>query len=155
MSDLDAFRQEISRWLVENCPESQRQPARHVSDLMYGGKKSEHYPSKDAEIWLQRCAEKGLTMPQWEQKYGGGGYSAQEAKIIKKEMKALGCRQPLFGHGVWMLGPALYEALVEFDDPRLRAVVWESLEDAENPWRPAGARSRARARAWSWIATAP
>ena len=109
MSDLDAFRQEISRWLVENCPESQRQPARHVSDLMYGGKKSEHYPSKDAEIWLQRCAEKGLTMPQWEQKYGGGGYSAQEAKIIKKEMKALGCRQPLFGHGVWMLGPALYE----------------------------------------------
>jgi len=42
------------------------------------------------------------------------------------------------------LGPALYEALVEFDDLRLRAAVWESLEDTGNPWRPAGARALAK-----------
>ena len=46
--------------------------------------------------------------------------------------------------GYLTLGPALYEALVEFDDPRLRAAVWESLEDALNPWRPAGARALAK-----------
>jgi len=46
--------------------------------------------------------------------------------------------------GYLALGPALYEALVQFDDQRLRAAVWESLEDQENPWRPAGARSLAK-----------
>ena len=46
--------------------------------------------------------------------------------------------------GYISLGPALYEALVEFDDPRLRAAVWESLEDDMNPWRPAGARALAK-----------
>jgi hypothetical protein len=42
------------------------------------------------------------------------------------------------------LGPALYEALVEFEDTRLRAEVWVSLQDEENPWRPAGARALAK-----------
>jgi len=42
------------------------------------------------------------------------------------------------------LGPALYEALVAFEDLRLRAEVWESLEDERNPWRPAGARALAK-----------
>ena len=46
--------------------------------------------------------------------------------------------------GYLSLGPALYEALVAFEDPRLRAAVWESLEDALNPWRPAGARALAK-----------
>ena len=46
--------------------------------------------------------------------------------------------------GYLELGPALYEALVEFDDLRLRAAVWESLEDKQNPWRPAGARALAK-----------
>jgi len=46
--------------------------------------------------------------------------------------------------GYLELGPALYEALVEFDDSRLRTAVWESLEDKQNPWRPAGARALAK-----------
>ncbi len=42
------------------------------------------------------------------------------------------------------LGPALYEALVQFEASALRAQVWQSLEDEENPWRPAGARALAK-----------
>ena len=42
------------------------------------------------------------------------------------------------------LGPALYEALVQFEDPSLRTELWESLGDERNPWRPAGARALAK-----------
>ena len=42
------------------------------------------------------------------------------------------------------LGPALYEALIQFEDLSFRAEVWESLDDARNPWRPAGARALAK-----------
>jgi len=53
--------------------------------------------------------------------------------------------EQLEGDGGYLsLGPALYEALVEFEDPRLRTAVWESLDEAENPWRPAGARALAK-----------
>ena len=46
--------------------------------------------------------------------------------------------------GYLSLGPALYEALVAFEDQRMRAALWESLEDVMNPWRPAGARALAK-----------
>lgn len=46
--------------------------------------------------------------------------------------------------GYLELGPALYEALVQFEASALRAQVWQTLEDDKNPWRPAGARALAK-----------
>ena len=109
MTDLQAFKADVENWLEENCPPSQRQPSRHISDLMYGGKNRDSYPSEDAALWLERCADKGFTVPEWPKEYGGGGYSPDECKIIKKAFKAMGCRRPVYGHGIWMLGPALLE----------------------------------------------
>ena len=37
------------------------------------------------------------------------GSTQQQARILKKEMTRLGCRTPLYGLGIWMLGPALLE----------------------------------------------
>ncbi len=105
--ELDQFQQETRDWLEANCPLSQRQPARSA-DLVYGGRKCV-FPSADAELWMQRMAEKGWTVPTWAVEYGGGGLSSQQARLLKKEMKRLGCRTPLLGHGIWMLGPALLE----------------------------------------------
>ena len=52
-------------------------------------------------------AERGWTVPAWPREYGGGGLSADEAKVLAQEMRALGCRLPLASFGIWMLGPAL------------------------------------------------
>lgn len=104
---LDAFRAEVAEWLEANCPESQRQPAK-ANELVYGGSKFV-FPSEDAKTWMERMAEKGWTAPTWPKEYGGGGLSPEEDRVLKKEMKRLGCRTPLTGHGLWMLGPALLE----------------------------------------------
>jgi alkylation response protein AidB-like acyl-CoA dehydrogenase len=52
-------------------------------------------------------AAKGWTVPDWPKEYGGGGLSPPEAKVLKEEMQALGCRPPLTSFGISMLGPAL------------------------------------------------
>ena len=52
-------------------------------------------------------ASRGWTVPDWPTEYGGGGLSPAEAKILKEEMRSLGCRPPLTSFGISMLGPAL------------------------------------------------
>jgi len=54
-------------------------------------------------------AERGWTVPAWPREYGGGGLSKEEAKVLRAEMRALGCRSPLDSFGIWMLGPALLQ----------------------------------------------
>ena len=107
MSELDTFYEETYAWLEANCPASQRTPA-GSEDLVYGGKKCV-FPSEDAKTWLDLMAAKGWTVPTWPKEYGGAGLSSKEEKLLKKAMKKLGCRSPLTGHGLWMLGPALLE----------------------------------------------
>jgi hypothetical protein len=58
------------------------------------------------------------------------------AAIVRAQLEA--------DEGYLALGPALYEALAQFDDQRMRAELWESLLDDQNPWRPAGARALAK-----------
>jgi acyl-CoA dehydrogenase len=53
--------------------------------------------------------ERGWTAPDWPEEFGGGGLDAKHTKVLREEMKALGCRVPLSGSGLWMLGPALLE----------------------------------------------
>jgi acyl-CoA dehydrogenase len=107
MNDNEDFYQTAYAWLEENCPASQRTRAA-ATETVYGGKKCV-FPSEDARIWLQRMADKGWTVPTWPKAYGGGGLSPEQAKLLKSAMRKLGCRTPLTGHGLWMLGPALLE----------------------------------------------
>src|SRR5207247_4392115 len=74
----------------------------------WGGKKS---PPADPEArgWLERMGARGWTAPTWPAAYGGGGLSGDEARVLREEMRALGCRPPLKSLGLWMLGPALLE----------------------------------------------
>jgi alkylation response protein AidB-like acyl-CoA dehydrogenase len=54
-------------------------------------------------------AERGWTAPEWPRRYGGGGLSKAEAKILREEMAALKLRPPLVGFGLTMIGPTLLE----------------------------------------------
>jgi len=106
MDDLETFGKETRAWLEANCPPEMRRPVRGEEDACWGGR---HwvFQSDAQRIWLERMAERGWTVPEWPREYGGGGLSPGQAKVLRQEMRRLGCRPPLSSFGIWMLGPAL------------------------------------------------
>jgi acyl-CoA dehydrogenase len=106
MSDMDAFRAEIRKWIEENCPAEMRTPTKGDEDVCWGGRNF-IFQSEAQKQWLERCAAKGYTVPDWAPEYGGAGMSPAEAKIFRQEMARAKARSPLNSFGIWMLGPAL------------------------------------------------
>ena len=105
-STLEDFRQQTRHWLEQNCPREMRQPMTGEDDVCWGGRNA-HFSSEAQRLWLQRMGARGWTVPTWPAEYGGGGLSAEQAKVLAQEMRALNCRSPLASFGIWMLGPAL------------------------------------------------
>ncbi len=106
MADLEQFRAETRDWLEANCPAEMRAPMKGEKDLCWGGRHFQ-FQSEAQKQWLEVMAAKGWTVPDWPKEYGGGGLSPAETKILKEEMRSLGCRPPLTSFGISMLGPAL------------------------------------------------
>jgi acyl-CoA dehydrogenase len=106
MAELEQFRAETRAWLEANCPAEMRAPMRGEKDLCWGGRHFE-FQSDAQKKWLDVMASRGWTVPDWPKDYGGGGLSPAVTKILKEEMRALGCRPPLTSFGISMLGPAL------------------------------------------------
>lgn len=109
---LTEFRKETSAWLEENCPVSMRGQTKDIAELYWGGRNSD-FTSEDQKIWFKRMHDKGWIVPYWDKKYGGGGLSPIENKILAEEMTRLRCKQPLFSFGISMLGPALLKFATE------------------------------------------
>ncbi|WFU71274.1 acyl-CoA dehydrogenase family protein [Bradyrhizobium sp. CB2312] len=106
MSDLETFRQTTRAWLEANCPAEMRLPIRSEEDLVWGGRRAV-YKEPAQKLWLDRMVAKGWTAPDWPERYGGGGLSPEETKILRNEMGRLGCRSPLSSFGLSTLGPTL------------------------------------------------
>jgi len=107
MSDpLEAFRRETRAWLEANCPPEMREPIRDENEIVWGGRRAV-FQSDAQKVWLQRMVEKGWTVPDWPEAYGGAGLSKDETLILREEMRAIKARSPLDSFGIWMLGPAL------------------------------------------------
>ena len=106
MSDLDQFRRETRAWLEANCPSQMRRPMTSEEDTFWGGRNTK-FSSEPQRVWFERMRDKGWTVPHWLREYGGGGLDAEQAKIVRQEMAAIGARQPLTSFGISMLGPAL------------------------------------------------
>jgi alkylation response protein AidB-like acyl-CoA dehydrogenase len=103
MSELTEFRREVAAWLEDNCPEGARGPG----PVSVGSSKVT-LPA-DVQLWLERCAERGYTVPTWPKQYGGGGLTPAQARVLYEEMGAIRARSPLMGMGVSMIGPTLLE----------------------------------------------
>jgi alkylation response protein AidB-like acyl-CoA dehydrogenase len=83
-----------------------RAPIRSEADVCWGGR-NWSFQSDAQRKWLEATAERGWTVPDWPEEYGGGGLSANEARVLKEEMLRIGARPPLTSFGISMLGPAL------------------------------------------------
>jgi acyl-CoA dehydrogenase len=103
---IEEFRNEVREWLASNCPESLRRPYQSDADICWGGR-GFVFQSEDQELWLERMAGRGWTVPTWPVEYGGGGLDREQAKVLKEEMERIRARSPLESFGISMLGPAL------------------------------------------------
>ncbi|HEY8288166.1 MAG TPA: acyl-CoA dehydrogenase family protein [Acetobacteraceae bacterium] len=107
MPNPTTFRAETRAWLEANCPPAMR--TRMPEEEQVAGGKRANYVRPEQKIWLDRMAAQGWTAPTWPKQYGGGGLSNEEALILEEELQDLGCRAPLRGMGLSMLGPVLLE----------------------------------------------
>ena len=76
---------------------------------MPGGGKRASYKNQDTKLWLDRCAERGFTVPSWPKEYGGAGLDKDQVVVLQSEMRRVNARPPLVGMGISMIGPALLE----------------------------------------------
>lgn len=103
MTDLANFRRETRAWLQDNCPPGARGPG----PIPIGSTKIEM--DSDTQLWLERMAEKGWTVPTWPKVYGGAELDRDEYQILVEELTAIGARTPLTGRGVNYIGPTILE----------------------------------------------
>jgi alkylation response protein AidB-like acyl-CoA dehydrogenase len=106
-SPLETFRHNTNEWLEQHCPTSMRTRAAQ-NELFWGGRDAQ-FISEDQRQWFVAMREKGWLAPDWPKAYGGAGLAPEQCAILKEEMQALSCRQPLVGMGLWMIGPTLLQ----------------------------------------------
>ena len=103
--DLEGFRAEARAWLDANFPASLKaKGAAAMAALMDGPE-----PDGDLAAWKKAMGEKGWGTPTWPKKYGGGGLSQAEARVLQEEMNRIGARNPIQGMGPGMFGHTLLE----------------------------------------------
>lgn len=128
MDDLAEFRAAARAWLEANCPPSMRTPMPE-EERVWGGRQPV-FANPDSRRWFERMVERGWTVPTWPVEYGGGGLSAAEARVLGEEMRGLGCRTPLFGFGISMLGPVL----LKYGTPEQKAEHLPKIARGEIRW---------------------
>ncbi len=101
------FRADVRGWLADNCPASIRTPM--PANEYPGGGRRVRYRNPDTQIWLDRMAERGFTVPMWPQACGGAGLSKADNLILQEELKRINARPAHLGMGISMIGPALLE----------------------------------------------
>jgi alkylation response protein AidB-like acyl-CoA dehydrogenase len=108
MADPETFRAELRRWLDQSAPKSLMGAVGNELEGIWGGRKAK-WPNPDAKRWLDACAERGFTAPEWPRAYGGGGLTREEAKVLRQELARLRMPPPLIGFGLTMIGPVLLQ----------------------------------------------
>lgn len=108
LSESDAFRADVRRWLQVNCPPSMRTPITTQEEMVWSGSHVS-FRNDDQRLWFERMRDRGWFVPGWPRAYGGGGLGPDEQRVLEQELRKLGCRTPQFSLGIWMLGPVLLE----------------------------------------------
>jgi len=103
--ELDAFRSEVRTWLEASFPASLRGKA----GLAMAAAEAAEFEG-DLLAWKKAVGAKGWGTPTWPAKYGGGGLSTAQARVLQQEMAKAGAFNPMVqGMGVTMLGPTILD----------------------------------------------
>ncbi len=102
---MDTFRADLRAWLSANAPASLHHTVSTPFQGYWGG--ASEFRTDDERRWFEVCRARGWTAPRWPVAYGGGGMSADEHRVWREELTALGMPLPLVGLGLTMLGPIL------------------------------------------------
>jgi alkylation response protein AidB-like acyl-CoA dehydrogenase len=108
-SNLDAFRGEVRSWLSANAPTEVRGVLTSIEGQGNWGGRRPIFDPPAMKTWMERMVAKGWTAPTWPVEYGGGGLSAEQAKVLAEEMAAAKLPPPLMGFGLEMIGPTLLQ----------------------------------------------
>lgn len=109
MNEVESFRNEVREWIAQNYPPSLRAAMlADGDDTPWGGRRT-RYSNPDVKLWMERVTARGWVVPDWKREYGGAGLSADEARVVRAEMAAAGCRPAVFSFGLMMLAPVLHE----------------------------------------------
>ena len=103
--ELEAFRLEARVWLEANLPLSIRDNPGQVAAAMVDGAPQ----PEEVILWRKRLGARGWGVPTWPRRYGGGGLTVSEARVLKEEMARIAAANPVGGLGVMMFGPTLLE----------------------------------------------
>jgi alkylation response protein AidB-like acyl-CoA dehydrogenase len=103
--DLDSFRDAARAWLDANFPASLRGRGAEMLARYDGGVFDD-----DMLAWKTAMGAKGWAVPTWPSQYGGGGLSAEQARVLAQEMAKAGAFNPVaHGMGVTMIGPTILD----------------------------------------------
>src|SRR5947209_2772368 len=105
-TDLSRFRSEVRQQIIAECPESMRQPLLSDDDACWGGR-NWVFQSEDQRLWMERAVAHGWTAPGWPREYGGGEFTPEQEEVLRDEMVSAGCRLPIAGWGLTLIGPTL------------------------------------------------
>jgi alkylation response protein AidB-like acyl-CoA dehydrogenase len=108
VSEANEFRSRVRDILEREVPAVLRGRASDAKAHTWGGRRQVFdYP--ESRVWLDLAVEHGWTAPRWPREYGGGGLSAEDARILEAEIARLDLPPPLVGFGLSMIGPTLLQ----------------------------------------------
>jgi alkylation response protein AidB-like acyl-CoA dehydrogenase len=91
------FREEIRTFIAENLP----------VDMARRTLMGYHPHKPDVLYWTGRLNERGWSVPNWPQEYGGPGWTTTQRHIFDEECFLAGC-PALSPQGVYLVGPIIY-----------------------------------------------
>ena len=128
MSELEAFRSEIRRFVETCAPAALRGTRKGRFDGYWGGQKAE--PAPEVKRWFDAALERGLTAPRWPKTFGGAELCEAEARVFDEELARLKLPPPLVGVGLTMIGPTL----LDYGTPAQRAEHLPRIVRGEVRW---------------------
>ena len=102
--NLENFRHEVRQWLEANFPKELV-----GKDNILAAIEAPQPLSPAGAAWKKAMGDKGWGTPTWPKKYGGGGLTNAQAKVLQEEMTKIGANNPIGGMGIMMFGPTLLE----------------------------------------------
>ena len=98
--ELDAFREEVAAYLDTAPTDAIREAGRKTT--------SAFAPFEQGAAWQAILNEKGWAAPDWSEKYGGTGWSAEQRTIFEEEYRKRDL-PPLLPNSLKMVGPLLID----------------------------------------------